>query len=159
MPSTKMKARALARPDAVRRRANGDATVVHPGEPFLISIDAPGRGQLALARVITGVLAAVFLVTLAYRNVQLARLNSFIPVANTVVALNDFLTAVLLYAQFSVTRARSLLVLAGGFLFKTLILIPHAATFPGVFGPYGLLNGRVQSTAWMFTVKKVALVM
>jgi signal transduction histidine kinase len=125
------------------------------GEPFLISTRPPGRRQLALAGVVTGVLFGAFLVTVAFRDTQLVRLNAFVPVANTVVGLNDLLTAILLYSQFSVTRARALLVLASGFLLRTLILIPHALTFPGVFSTNGLLGVHSQSTGWLFVFQQV----
>jgi signal transduction histidine kinase len=128
---------------------------VLPGEPLLISTRAPGKRQLALARFIRGVLFSALVVTLAFRDTQLARLDAFVPVANSVVGLNDLLTAALLYSQFSLTRAPALLVLASGFLFKTLILIPHAATFPGVFSTNGLLGAQLQTTAWLYPSQQV----
>jgi len=127
--------------------------------PFLISTRPPGKIQLALARVVTGVLFGAFLVTLAFRDTQLVRLDAFIPVANAVTGLNDLLTALLLYAQFSLTRARALLVLASGFLFKTLILVPHALTFPGVFSTIGLLGPQLQSTTWLFPLQQTGFVL
>jgi signal transduction histidine kinase len=42
------------------------------------------------------------------------------------------------------------LVLANGFLFTALIVIPHALTFPGAFTPTGLLGAGLQSTAWLY---------
>ena len=135
------------------------ATNAVSGEPLLISTRPPGKGQLGLARLVTGVLFAAFLVTVAFRDTQLVRLDAFVPVANAVTGLNDLLTAVLLYAQFSLTRARALLVLASGFLFKTLILVPHAVTFPGVFATNGLLGAQLQTTAWLFPLQQVAFVL
>jgi signal transduction histidine kinase len=127
-----------------------------PGRSFLISTRPPGRRQLGLARLVTGVLFGAFLATVAFRDTQLVRLDAFVPVANAVTGLNDLLTAVLLYAQFSLTRARALLVLASGFLFKALILVPHAATFPGVFATNGLLGALLQSTAWLYPLQQAA---
>ena len=43
-----------------------------------------------------------------------------------------------------------MLLLAGGFLFDALIVIPHALTFPGAFAPAGLLGAGLQTTAWLF---------
>jgi signal transduction histidine kinase len=128
-------------------------------EPFLISTRPPGRVQRGLARLVTGVLFAAFLVTVAFRDTQLVRLDAFVPVANAVTGLNDLLTAVLLYTQFSATRARALLVLATGFLFKTLILVPHALTFPGVFATNGLLGAQLQTTAWLFPLQQAGFVL
>jgi hypothetical protein len=61
----------------------------------------------------------------------------------------DSITAVLLFAQFSILRSRALLVIASGYLFTALILIPWMLTFPGVFAPTGVFGG-LQSTAWLY---------
>jgi len=41
-------------------------------------------------------------------------------------------------------------VLANGFFFTALIVIPHALTFPGAFAPTGLLGAGLQSTVWLY---------
>ena len=47
----------------------------------------------------------------------------------------DTITAILLFAQFSVVRSRAILIIASGYLYTALVLIPWILTFPGVFGP------------------------
>jgi signal transduction histidine kinase len=42
------------------------------------------------------------------------------------------------------------LLLAGGYLFTALILVPHILTFPGAFAPSGLLRAGSQSAAWLY---------
>jgi signal transduction histidine kinase len=126
---------------------------------FLISARPPSARQEQLARGIGAVLLAAFLVTVAFRHVQLPRADAYVPIANTVVCLNDFLTASLLFAQFSVTRSRALLALASAFLFKTLILVPHALTFPGAFAPSGLLGAQLQTTAWLYLSQHVGFLL
>jgi signal transduction histidine kinase len=66
------------------------------------------------------------------------------------VFVTDLITSVLLFALFSIYHSRALLVLAGGYLFTALIVIPHALTFPGAFSPTGLLGAGLQSTAWLW---------
>jgi signal transduction histidine kinase len=39
--------------------------------------------------------------------------------------------------------------LANGYLFSSLIVIPHALTFPGAFAPTGLLGAGIQSSGWL----------
>ena len=39
--------------------------------------------------------------------------------------------------------------LATGYLFSALIVIPHALTFPSAFAPTGLLGAGPQSSAWL----------
>src|ERR1700693_6180180 len=63
----------------------------------------------------------------------------------------DSITAVLLFAQFSILRSRAILVIASGYLFTALILIPWILTFPGVLAPTGLIGG-LQSTVWLYVV-------
>src|ERR1700738_3705011 len=68
----------------------------------------------------------------------------------TAMFVTDSITAVLLFAQFSILRSRALLVIASGYLFTALIVIPWMLTFPGVFTPSGLLGAGLQSTNWLY---------
>jgi len=77
------------------------------------------------------------------------RIDGFIPVVLTTVFIANLITAVLLFNQFVMTASRALLVLANGYLFCALIVVPHALTFPGAFAPNGLLGAGVQSSAWL----------
>jgi two-component sensor histidine kinase len=77
------------------------------------------------------------------------RVDGFIPAILTIVFVADLITAVLLFNQSSLTASRALLVLANGYLFSALIVIPHALTFPGAFAPKGLLGASAQSSAWL----------
>ena len=73
------------------------------------------------------------------------RSDGFVPVILTVVFVADLITAVLLFNQAAVIASRALFVLANGYLFSALIVIPHALTFPGAFAPKGLLGASAQS--------------
>ena len=77
-------------------------------------------------------------------------LNAFFPSLDAIVLVTDLITAVLLYAQFSISRSRSLLVLASGYFFTALIVIPHALTFSGAFSPTGLFGAGLQTGSWLF---------
>jgi signal transduction histidine kinase len=63
--------------------------------------------------------------------------------------VTDSITAILLYAQFSVLRSRAILVIASGYLFTALLIVPYVLAFPGVFAPHGLIGG-VQMTAHIY---------
>ena len=93
----------------------------------------------------------LFVVTLRYVNVQLPRVDATIPILATITFINDLITAILLFSQYSIERRRTLLVLASGYLFTSLIVIPWALTFPGLFAPSGLLGPGLQTTAWLYT--------
>src|SRR5262249_37676830 len=45
----------------------------------------------------------------------------------------------------------ALLIIANGYLFAALIVIPFSLTFPGAFSPTGLLGAGLQSAAWLYT--------
>jgi len=120
-----------------------------PGRAFLISTQPPTPKQRLIARLLGVVLLGAFSVAFAFRHVPLARQDAFIPTTNSIVFVDDLITALLLYAQFSVTRSRALLVLASGFLLKAFIHVAHALSFPGAFAPLGLLSADLQTTAWL----------
>ena len=82
---------------------------------------------------------------------QLVRVDSFVPVVEAIILVTDLTTAVLLFGQYTILGWRELLVLANGYLFSALIVIPHALTYPGAFAPKGFLGAGLQSTPWLYT--------
>lgn len=118
---------------------------------FILSSLAPSRAQRRLALAVVLALLVVFLLAAGpLSRVVLPRIDPFVPIYATAMFVNDTLTAVLLFAQFSILRSRALLVISGGYLFTALMLIPWILTFPGVFAPSGLLDAGLQSTAWLY---------
>ena len=123
----------------------------------LISSAPPSRVQKRAALATAVLLLLVFFSVLPFAHVRLARLDVFIAVFATILFLTDLMSAVLLYAHFAILRPWSLRVLAGGYLFCALIIIPYALTFPGAFAQNGLLNAGLQTSPWLFTVWQMAL--
>src|SRR5207302_4491350 len=74
---------------------------------------------------------------------------AFIPSYTTAMFVTEALTAILLFAQFSILRGPAILVIASGYLFTAAILIPWILTFPGVFESTSL-SGGMQSTVWVY---------
>src|SRR5690349_3727359 len=95
------------------------------GQSILLSALPPTKGQERLAATMALLLFVAFLVTLPFKSVQLRAVPPFIPIVDTILFLNDLITAALLFAQFSVTRSRALLALACGYLFTGLVIVPH----------------------------------
>jgi signal transduction histidine kinase len=141
-----------------RQRARTQTSAV-PGAPYLISTRPPTPKQLWIAGLLGVILLAAFGAAYALRDVLLPRQDAFVPIANTIITINDVITAALLSTQYSVTRHRALLVLASGYLFKALLLIPHALTFPGAFAPAGLLGAHTQTTAWLYQAQHIAFLL
>jgi signal transduction histidine kinase len=130
------------------------SAVVHAAldqRPLLLASLPPSQLQTRLACGIVVTMLVLFVVTLRYVNVQLPRVDAFIPIHATTTLINDLITAILLFSQYSIERRRTLLVLASGYLFTSLIVIPWALTFPGLFAPNGLLGPGLQTTAWLYT--------
>jgi diguanylate cyclase (GGDEF)-like protein len=75
---------------------------------------------------------------------------AFIAGYQSALALNDLVTAALLYGQCSALRSRALLLLAAGYVFTAGLAIVHALTFPGLFAAHGLLGAGMQTTAWLY---------
>ena len=113
---------------------------------------APSPAQKRIALAIVLVLWTAFLMTWPLSSIRLPRIDAFVPAYAAAMFVNDSITAVLLFAQFSVLRSRALLAIASGYLFTALIIIPWVLTFPGVLAPEGLLGAGLQSTAWLYTV-------
>src|SRR5260370_29112402 len=131
----------------------GKRTAVAPEErPFILSSLPPGRAQRRLAlAVVLALLGAVLIAEVGPLSTsQLGRIDAFVPAYATAMLVNDSITAVLLFAQFSILRSPALLAISSGYLFTALMLIPWMLTFPGVFAPGGLLGAGLQSTTWIY---------
>ncbi|HET6839401.1 MAG TPA: MASE4 domain-containing protein [Bradyrhizobium sp.] len=76
----------------------------------------------------------------------LTQIDAFIPAYESALVFCDLVTAVLLFCQFNVLRARALFVLASGYLFTAFVAISHELSFPHVFSPTGLLGAGPQIT-------------
>src|SRR3984893_14431841 len=128
------------------------ATVVPEEQHFILSSLSPTRAQRRLALAVVLVLLVVLFITEGpLSTTQAARIDAFVPAYATAMFVIDSITAVLLFAQFSILRSRALLAIANGYLFTALILIPWTLTFPGIFTPGGLLGaGLQQSTHWLY---------
>ena len=98
----------------------------------------------AVALIATSVVAAPFAATPLHPRV------AFVPTIEAVIIVNDLITAVLLFAQYSVVPSRAILVLACGYLYTALIVVPHILTYPGAFAPGGLFGAGLQSTGLIY---------
>ena len=118
-------------------------------ETWLLSLPPTRRQMRCAVAVAVGQVAALAIVA-PFAKTQFAEINSFIAAFGGVIFVTDLITSVLLFSQFAVYRLRALLVLACGYLFSALIIIPYALTFPGAFSPTGLLGAGLQTTALLY---------
>ena len=116
---------------------------------FLLNLP-PRRSDRRLAAAVVAVSLLIFAATAPFARVRLAEVWGFVPSYQSALAINDLITAILLYAQFPTFRSRGLLLLASGYLFTAFMAMVHALTFPGLFAPTGLLGAGPQTTAWLY---------
>jgi signal transduction histidine kinase len=127
------------------------ATVIAEERDFILSSLSPGQAQRRFAlSVALALLVAFFIMAWPLSSIQLGRIDAFVPAYSTALFVIDLITAVLLFAQFSILRSHALLVIASGYLFTAFIVIPWLLTFPGVFTPGGLLGAGLQTTNWLY---------
>jgi signal transduction histidine kinase len=125
--------------------------IISDERELILSALSPGAAQkrLALALVI-GILALFVSITAGpLKAIATRPVAAFVPAYATAMFVCDSITAILLFTQFSILRSRAILVIASGYLFAALILIPWILTFPGVFVVGGLMGG-LQSTSWLY---------
>jgi hypothetical protein len=108
------------------------------------------RGETQLALAVAAISLLAFLAIVPFARVPLAKMPAFIPSYEAALFFIDLITAVLLFDQFVRLRFIGILVLASGYLFDALIIVPHALSFPGAFSLTGLLGAKEQTTAWLY---------
>ena len=128
------------------------AAIVSDEEHLILSTVSPGAAQkrLALAVVLGLVIGFVLIAAGPLGSIQTKPVAAFVPAYATAMFVCDSITAILLFAQFSILRSRAILVIASGYLFTALILIPWILAFPGVFAPNVGLIGGLQTTSWLY---------
>jgi len=104
--------------------------------------------QRTIVLAVASLLLVAFALTAPFAQVQLPPFVSFNPVVESIVFVNDLVTAILLFAQYAIARSRAILALAIGYLYAALIVVPHILSFPGAFT--GLLAAGSQTSAWLY---------
>jgi membrane-associated sensor protein len=138
MPTAKLLELRAATPKRSRRgHSDYEAGLLVPeDQPLTLANLSPSRPQKRLALAVAlAFLAALFLSAGELANVQLRRIDAFVPIYSRAIFVNDLITAVLLFNQFTILRSRALLVISSGYFFTALMVIPWTLTFPGVFAP------------------------
>lgn len=115
------------------------------GEPYnsdtlLVSQPASHRQRL-LAYVVAAMLFVGVGVSIPFATTPLRQLVVFVPTVEVAIFVTALVTAVLLFAQFSIDGSPALLIIASGYLFAAFMVIPHLLSIPGAFAPSGLIGG------------------
>jgi signal transduction histidine kinase/CheY-like chemotaxis protein len=107
--------------------------------------------RCALAIFIASFVAFCALIPVA--RAPLPRIEAFIPIYDATFALSNLVTAGFMLVGFNRSGLRAVLVLAAGYLFTSLVAVPHMLTFPGLFSSGGLLGAGPQTSAWLDTFR------
>src|SRR5215207_6608827 len=128
----------------------GIAPTLAEDQHFVLSSQPPTSGQKRLALgIVLALIAALYLVLGPLGGMQWGAIHSFVAVYTTGMFVTDSITAILLYAQFSILRSRAILVIASGYLFTAFLIVPYVLAFPGVLAPAGVVGG-LQTTAHLY---------
>jgi PAS domain S-box-containing protein len=119
------------------------------GGVFFSNRPIGSRGR-RLAVIVVIFSALVFCAAAPFAGMRLPAAPAFVASYQSALVINDLITAVLIFAQFGILRARALLLLASGYLFTAAVAIVHALTFPGLFAPTGLFDAGSQTTVWLY---------
>src|SRR5258708_29702918 len=97
--------------------------------PLVIATMPATERQRTIAVGIVILLTVAAAVIAPFASIQVARVDAFIPVLQTVVSVADLITAVLLFAQFSIPPQLALLALARGYIFIGSVVLLQTARF------------------------------
>jgi signal transduction histidine kinase len=124
---------------------------------LLLSEQSGSSGQRRLALLVAAALAIAFFAIVSIGDRLLPQAPAYVPIVDALMFLSDLFTAALIYSQYYVGRERSLLALGMGYLFASLIIVPHVVTFPGNFTPTGLLGASVDTAFWLYYFCRIGL--
>jgi len=120
--------------------------------PMVVALMPYTRRHRAMALGIVAGMLAVWALLLPFVNLQIGRVDSFLPVVQTIMSAADLLTATLLFAQYTVQPHRALLVVATGYIFAGAFAFLQTLTFPGSYAPNGLIGDVYNTPAWFFVL-------
>ena len=120
--------------------------------PLVIATMPATERQKAIAIWVIILSIAAVAAIAPFASVQLGRVDAFIPVLQTVVSVVDLVTAILLFAQYSIQPQRALLALASGYIFSGSFAFLQTLAFPGGYAAAGLIGDGPNSPAWIYVL-------
>jgi len=124
------------------------ATSASARQAFL-SLVAAQPGERRGAIVVLVLSAALFGLTAPFGARFIGPIDGFVPASQAALALNDVITAALLFGQFASLPSPAILLLGAGYLFDAVLVVMHALSFPSAFLPEGVF-GHPQLAPWLY---------
>ena len=125
---------------------------VDDDQSIFLSTKPATRFEHTIAFIVVGISAVLFAGALPFAGMPLPPIPAFVASYQSALAVNDLITATLLFSQFRILRGWALLLLGSGYLFTAAAAVAHALTFPGLFAPSGLFHAGPQTTVWLYMV-------
>lgn len=116
---------------------------------------APSPRQNLLAAGLAALLVGALACTVPYAREPTTGTEPFVAAYAAAIFIIELTASALLFAQFAIQRSRAILLLAAGFLFSSLLAIPWALTFPGVFTP-AVSGPELQVTATIAALRRLS---
>jgi PAS domain S-box-containing protein len=117
-----------------------------------LSTQVARRSDRLLAFAFVGVSLVLFALAVPFAGIPLTPIPAFVASYQSALAINDLITAILLFSQFAMLRSWAMLLLANAYLFAAVAAIVHGLTFPGLFTPTGLLGAGPQTTVSLYMI-------
>ena len=137
--------------------ANKDLSPGYGNEfPTFIATMPASAQQRRIAFGIIIVLSGVFAFVIPLRDCRADALMPSFPLCQTVLCFADLITAVLLFAQYSIQPQRALLALASGYIASGLFAFLQTLDFPGSYSATGLISGGPSGAPWLFSLWHIA---
>ena len=124
--------------------------------PVLIANTVASAAERRLALALVILLFIIFIMVAPFASAPLPRVDAFIPVLQTVLCVAELVTAVLLFAQYSIQPQLGLLALASGYIFSGLFAFMQTLAFPGAYAPAGLIGDPLKSAPYLFCLWHIA---
>jgi len=119
----------------------------------LVFANLPAAGpQKTVAAAVAAFLIAAAIAIAPFSSIQLGRVDAFVPVLQTSLSIADLMTAALVFAQYSIQPQRALLAVASGYMFSGSFAFLQTLTFPGGYGPAGLIGDGSNSASWLYVL-------
>ena len=119
--------------------------------PTLIASMPASAQQRRIAFGVVIFLSVVFAMAIPFATIQVARIDAFLSGCSIYNLFADLITAVFLFAQYSIQPQRALLALASGYIFSGLFAFLQTLDFPGAYSATGLIGGGPSGAAWLFS--------
>ena len=132
--------------------ARGDLAASRQDFPLVIASMPASKQQRELSFALIALLCIIFAILAPFAHLPLARVDAFVPTVQTVMCVVDLITAVLLFAQYSLLPKPALLALASGYVFSALFAFTQTLAFPGAYSANGLIGDGINSPAWLFVL-------